>query len=255
MSNFIRTISLIGLGGIGSWFVTPFLRFLSAEGFTGEITLADGDKFSAENVGRQNVDHTEIGLPKVTVFTNRLALALPGLRLRTFTEYVSEENVATVIKDGSLVVVAVDNHPARALISRHAGTLRDTCVLSAGNEKYDGNVHVYLRRAGRDMSVPLLERHPEIAKARSGDRAEMGCEQLAAAGEPQLLVTNFMAATALLVAFHAVWEKEAGARSRRHRAPLPQEVYFDVRQQAMSAIASIAPVTSDVDTRELVATN
>ena len=162
---------------------------------------------------------------------------MPGLHIRTFTEYVTDENVAQVVKEKSLVLSAVDNHPARAVVARHAATLQNICVLSAGNEKWDGNVHVYLRRAGRDMSVPLIDRHPEIAKSKAGDRATLGCDELITLGQSQLLVTNFLAASALLVAFHVLWERDEIHKSRAYRqSHIPQEIFFDVRAQAMSAI-------------------
>jgi len=237
MLSFIRNIAVIGLGGIGTWFVPPFARFLHEKRFSGELLLADGDTFSALNLNRQDAETAEIGRHKAAAVAQRLARSMPGLHLRTCTEFVRAENVAQAVNEKSLVVMAVDNHPARAVVARHAATLRDICVLSAGNDKWDGNVHVYLRRAGRDMSVPLIERHPEIGISRSGDRATLGCDELIALGQSQLLVTNFLAAGALLVAFHALWDRDEIHKSRTHRqSPVPQEIFFDVRSQAMSAI-------------------
>ena len=248
MLNFVQRIAVIGLGGIGTWFVPPFARFLHEHRFGGAIVLADGDAFSELNAHRQDMEAADIGTPKAAVVSERLARTLPGLHLRTFTEYVTAQNIGQVLKESSLAVVAVDNHPARAVVARQAVTLRDVCVLSAGNEKYDGNVHVFLRRAGKNICTPLLERHPEVAKSRSGDRSTMGCDELIGMGFPQLLVTNFLAAAALLAAFHSLWDKDALRRSHGPRpAGPPQEVFFDVRTVAMTAIpifvAAQAPAT------------
>jgi molybdopterin/thiamine biosynthesis adenylyltransferase len=239
MLGFVRSVAVVGLGGIGSWFVPPFLRFLRAEGTENEILLVDGDVFAEHNRERQDVDAEGIGQPKAVVWAERMTLSLPGLRVRAVPEFVTRENVDRVVGDGSLAVVAVDNHPARALVASHAASLRDVCVLSAGNELYDGNAHVLLRRAARDLTVPLLDRHPEVARQREGDREEMGCEELVTEGVPQLVVTNFMAAAALLSAFHSLW---AASDERRERRALVQEVYFDVREHAMSAVRTARPV-------------
>ena len=242
MLNFVQNIAVIGLGGIGTWFMPPFARFLHEKHFGGDVLLVDGDTFSELNLNRQDAESAEIGHPKALAVAQRLARAMPGLHIRTFTEYVTDENVAQVVKEKSLVLSAVDNHPARAVVARHAATLQNICVLSAGNEKWDGNVHVYLRRAGRDMSVPLIDRHPEIAKSKAGDRATLGCDELITLGQSQLLVTNFMAASALLVAFHVLWERDEIHKLRAYRQSLiPQEIFFDVRAQAMSAIPVAAP--------------
>jgi len=251
MLNFVQHITVIGLGGIGTWFVPPLARFLHERHFGGEVVLADGDTFFVLDLGRQDMETADIGRHKATAIGERLARTLPGLHLRPFTEYITPANVAQVVKEQSLAIVAVDNHPARAAVARHAATLRDVCVLAAGNDKYDGNVHITLRRAGKDLCVPLLERHPEIARRHSGDRTELGCDELIALGEPQLLVTNFMAAAALLAAFYVLWDRDAVRRTQASRAlRLPQEVFFDVRAVAMAVvpiceIAQVpAPLTS-----------
>lgn len=147
-------------------------------------------------------------------------------------DYVGPDNVRQAVVERALVLTCVDNHPARVCIDRHAVRLRDVCVISAGNERLDGNVHVSLRRAGRPLTAPLLDRHPEIAAVTHGDRTEAGCGELIARGEPQLLVTNFMAAAAMLTAFHALWTPA----ERKRRAVVPQELYFDVGQGALSLI-------------------
>jgi len=237
MLNFVQHVTVIGLGGIGTWFVPPFARFLHEHGFGGEVVLADGDTFSVLNARRQDIEAADIGKPKAAAMAERLGRALPGLHLRSFPSYITTQNVSQVARDNSLIVVAVDNHPARALVARHAAALRDACVLSAGNAKYDGNVHVLLRRAGKDLCVPLLERHPEIARHHNGDRGALGCEELITLGEPQLLVTNFLAAAALLAAFYVLWDRDAVRRTRAPRTlHLLQEVFFDVRAAAMAAV-------------------
>lgn len=241
MLNFVRNVIVIGLGGIGTWLASPLARFLHEKHFGGEVILVDGDTFSELNLNRQDAEACEIGKPKAAAVAERLARAMPGLHLRTITEYITAVNVADILKDRALIIVAVDNHPARAIVARHAATLRDVCVLSAGNDKFDGNVHVYLRKAGRDETVPLMERHPEIAKSHTGDRATLGCDESITLGQTQLITTNFMAAAALLVAFHALWDRDSLRKGRPHLTPVPQEVFFDIRSQAMACIPARGP--------------
>lgn len=230
---------VVGCGGIGSWLLGPQMRFLNAEGFGGEVHLWDGDHYSLGNQERQEFAADAIGLNKAEVQAENFRRNYPALRIVAHPEYVTAENVAEAVTERSLVLTAVDNHPLRVLVDRHAGELADVCVLSAGNEKLDGNVHVLLRRAGRELTLPLLRRHPEIANAKRGDRAEMGCEELVAQGETQLLVTNFLAAAATLATFHLLWT--LGERSgRRKQTIVPQEVYFDAGQGLMSLVPAAA---------------
>ncbi len=62
-------------------------------------------------------------------------------------------------------------------------------------------------------------------------------EDLIAQGETQLLVTNFLAAAAMLAAFHTLWTY--GQRTgRRSKTLIPQEIYFDAASCAMSLVAA-----------------
>jgi hypothetical protein len=57
-------LSIVDSGGIGSWLLLPFLRFLNAEFFTDEIHIWDGDHLSTANAERQAFDPGALGLPK-----------------------------------------------------------------------------------------------------------------------------------------------------------------------------------------------
>ena len=76
-------------------------------------------------------------------------------------------------------------------------------LISGGNDFVDGNVQVYLRRLGRDLTPSLSRYHPEIAQPQDKNPAELSCEELMAAGAPQLLFTNLMVASMMLNAFYA----------------------------------------------------
>lgn len=231
----VERIVLIGCGGIGTWLLAPLLRFLNAESFDGEIHLWDGDHYTAGNAERQEFAYDRIGANKAEVQADVFLAHYPALRLRARAEYVTPENSLEAVRERSLILVAVDNHPARALVARRASALREICVLSAGNEVLDGNVHVTLRRGAKDLTVPLLARHPEIAHSMKGDRAEAGCEERVAKGETQLLVTNFLAAASLLAAFHALWT-HGDRHGRRKNTVVPQEIFFDAGACAMTLV-------------------
>lgn len=230
-----ESVVLVGCGGIGSWLLAPLLRFLNAERYPGEIHLWDGDRYAAGNAERQEFAYEWLGVNKAVVQAEAFLAHYPALRLIPHPEYVSDRNVCEAVTERAMILVAVDNHPARARIARRAEALHDVCVLSAGNERLDGNVHVALRRNGRDLTAPLLARHPEVAKGRTGDRALAGCEELVAQGQTQLLVTNFLAAASLLAAFHALWT-HGERQGRRRITTVPQEVYFDAGTCAMSLV-------------------
>src|SRR5262249_7548583 len=119
-------------------------------------------------------------------------------------------NVGQLIRNGDHVLLCVDNHPTRKLVSDHCGTLANVALFSGGNEGVEpprergtyGNVQVYLRRDGRDLTVPLTRFHPEIANPKGKLPTAMSCAELAVS-TPQILFTNLAVASALLSAFFA----------------------------------------------------
>ena len=70
-----------------------------------------------------------------------------------------------------------------------------------------GNVQVYLREGGRDVTNPLSAFHPEIERPTDRVPGAAGCGD-ATASAPQLLFTNAAVAAALLGAFYA-WRQGA----------------------------------------------
>ena len=197
-------IKLIGVGGIGCT-LAPFLaRYLESEGqVTGEavrITLVDGDAFEARNAARQSFE--SLG-NKAKVKASELARSFPGLSFRAIPEFVTAANLPNLIGPGDLVFLAVDNHATRRAVSRRCEELSDVVLISGGNDLSDGNVQIYVRQNGCDVTLPLTRFHPEIADPKDKSPAEMSCEELAAASAPQLLFMNLTVASAMLNAFYA----------------------------------------------------
>ena len=99
-----------------------------------------------------------------------------------------------------------------------------------------GNVQVYLRRSGRDVTNPITRFHPEIHGAADMRPDELGCaEQVHAA--PQLLFTNLAVAAAMLGAFYA-WLSGTLAY---------EELYLDVAVGRMTPVIRGLPRRSRRD--------
>ncbi len=210
-------IKAIGIGGIGCALLPFLCRYLNYAGERARLTLIDGDHFERANAPRQAFPRPG---NKAEVKALELAQEFEALSLRAVPEYVTAANIRHLITAGDVVFLMVDNHASRHLVDEHAATLRDLTLISGGNDFEDGNLQVYLRRDGRDLTPRLSRYHPEIARPQDRHPAELSCEELMAAGAPQLLFTNLMVASLMLNAFYAV------------RLDLPGycEVYLDIRQ-------------------------
>jgi len=214
-------VKVIGLGGIGSALVPFLARLLDAREPPPRLTLIDGDEFQAHNRVRQ-------AFPaygnKAIILTGEIARTFDRLSVRAVPAYVREENVASLVVEGDYAMLAVDNHPTRRIVSDHCSSLRDVVVISGGNELTDGNVQVFIRRAGEERCASLTRYHPEIARAGDLLPAE-GCD-LRTSAEPQLLVTNLAVASAMLNAFHACLEGDIAY----------EEVYLDILAGKMNPV-------------------
>ena len=217
-----RRVVLIGCGGIGSQLAGPLVRYLASRPAPQPVlVLVDGDRFEPSNLTRQACTSGDLGANKAGVLAG-LARAV-GLGVQVVPSHVTTDNVGNLVREGDIVLLAVDNHAARALLDRHVATLRDATLISGGNDETDGNVQVVRRRDGWSVDGHLVEIHPEIGEAAEREAlSEPGC-QVMAAESPQLLVANLMVASAML---NALWQVV-------ERGSVPySEVYLDVIQSA-----------------------
>ena len=209
-----RNIKIIGLGGIGATLVSYMARFLwSRNARTSNVTLylADGDKYEFKNSERMAFSTSEMNkavvkaMEMADAFTDKL-LVIP------IPFYVDPQNIKDIICDKDIVLLAVDNHRTRKLVSDHCGKLRDILLISGGNDGVEngysgaeGNIQIYERRGGKNLKNPITLFHPEIQYP--DDEAPSNkvnhCDQLANGSAPQVLFTNLAVASAMLNAFYS----------------------------------------------------
>lgn len=215
---------IIGCGGIGSHLIPQILRY--AKSSPGQVVLVDGDHVSLSNLDRQDFEESDIGACK--------SLALHGRYKALYDidfvdEYVGVDNVAEIIEDGDVVLLCVDNHVCRKVVSQHCESLENITFISGGNELTDGNVICYLKRGGTEIGPRFGVRHPEILTTEDGDRSTMSCEEIEALpGGEQIIATNVMVASWMLTFLHHV-----STNSHKYF-----EVYFDLPTMAARGIAN-----------------
>lgn len=227
-----RAIKIIGLGGIGSWAAQALVQFLASAGHRGPLWFVDGDSYEESNRNRQLFqDYGNKAAVKVAELT---ALARGGPTLIPVARYVTPRNASRLIEEGDIVLLCVDNHKSRKCLTNAARKLRDIVLISGGNDGVDqpsagtfGNVIVYCREGGRDVTNVLTRYHPEIARPKDKAPYERSCAELAVSGAPQLLFTNLQIATTMLCALLAYIERRLSY----------EEVYVDVMAAKMTPVA------------------
>lgn len=195
-------IKVIGLGGIGSCLIDPLCRYLSSRKHS-EVTLIDGDSYEWKNEDRQQF--SEIG-NKAIVTMNSCKSRFPKINFKAKDEYLTENNVVSIIRDNDIVMLCVDNDASRKAVSDRCEELDNVTLISGGNEYTDGNVMYYGRQNGRDITKPLTKLHQKIAKPKDvnpGDKKSSdGCEALSL-DSPQLLFANLAIASSMLNVYYA----------------------------------------------------
>ena len=202
-------IKLIGLGGIGCIVLQFLALFLRSVMRSARLVLIDGDQFEPKNLERMNF---QSGGNKAEVKATETLQMLGACDLSVVPvpEHVNKKNVERLIRPGDYVLLCVDNHITRRLVSEHCQKLSDVVLISGGNDGVDppreqgtyGNVQIALRRNGQDLTVPITRYHPEIATAAGDIPGDDGCGQIVAS-VPQILFTNLSVASAMLNALFA----------------------------------------------------
>ncbi len=202
-------IVIVGLGGIGSNLVSHLCQYLEYDKISDNsfvtVMLVDGDTYSVSNMTRQETNGISgIGKNKADVTLERLKNKFSKVRFLSQSSYLTFENIDDIIINDSIIFLCVDNHATRNMVSEHCENLNNVVLISGGNELYTGNVQVYIRKDGQDVTASLTDYHKEILNFEDKNPADMSCEEMAVAGTPQMLFTNLSIATNMLWMFYYI---------------------------------------------------
>jgi hypothetical protein len=234
-------VKVIGLGGVGGIVACYGAMFLASLGRGVRLVLIDGDAFEHSNATRMYF--SSHGNKAAVTRDDLLDRFVDSpLTLVAVEEFVTPDNIDRLIRSGDIVILAVDNHATRKLVSDHCGRLEEVCLLSGGNDGVGpdgagrvlrgtyGNVQVYLRRGGEDASPSLTRYHPEIREPADKLPTDVSCTELVAS-VPQVLFTNLLTASAIL---NTLWLYLCGALHY-------SELSFDMADALMRPASLPAP--------------
>ncbi|MEZ5099116.1 MAG: molybdopterin-synthase adenylyltransferase MoeB [Thermoleophilia bacterium] len=132
-------VLMIGAGGLGS----PASLYLAAAG-VGTIGIVDGDTVDASNLQRQIVHSTaRLGAPKVESARESLEALNPDVKVITYQERLTSDNVERILADGwDLIVDGADNFPTRYLVN-DASVWHRIPVVHGSIFRFEGQVTVF----------------------------------------------------------------------------------------------------------------
>lgn len=193
----IKRIVIIGCGGTGSMLAMPMCRFLLTNpDFSGDIFLVDGDSYSESNSTRQNFHPQYINTNKAEY--QKLAIQSNlgcDDRIISIPKYLSKNDVNDIIIENTVVFNCADNLAIRKYVEDRVATLNNASHICCGNENHRGQVQIYYRKFGKDITPSIYMQHPEF-DSNNDDRSEMSCEELSKLpGGGQLIFSNFASAS------------------------------------------------------------
>lgn len=206
MKNYL----MIGAGGTGTHFIADALPYLDKlHRDRGEssmpkaadwlFVIIDGDDFEEGNLERQLFEPGFMKTNKATAMA-QMYNRYPVMDLPRF---IGREDLQKFFNNGDTVFICADNHSIRALIEERALELDDCVVINAGNEMHDGNVQLWVREKGENITPRLSFLHPEIIFRSEEDRSEMTCAQAAALpGGGQIIIANQWASAGMMAALY-----------------------------------------------------
>jgi hypothetical protein len=197
---------VIGCGGVCSYFLPAFLKTLNySKEFKGStVTLVDGDTIEDRNYERQLFASGLTGMNKAEALMSVLGESHPNINLKTHSEYVTG---SFPIKDGSVVIAFVDNHPARkdilSIVDRHEAK----CFIGA-NGRISASSYYYDHKWEGTTLDPRV-RYPEILTTERGSPVHAaGCNTEEHLEEiPQTSLANYFAGAHTLLLWN-FWTTE-----------------------------------------------
>lgn len=201
-------VKIIGLGGVGSIVARYGSVFLASLRKNVYLTIMDGDKFEPSNATRMIFG--DCG-NKAEVLYQDMAPRFKdtNLVIERVRRYLTPRNIKKLIGPGDIVLLCVDNHPTRELVNRHCQKLKNVVLISGGNDGVEkdasgkvhrgtyGNVQIYVRQKGKELTYDLAKFHPEIAHPQGKMPHQKNCTELVVS-VPQILFANLAVASAML---------------------------------------------------------
>jgi molybdopterin/thiamine biosynthesis adenylyltransferase len=136
-------VLVVGAGGLGS----PVALYLAAAGI-GTLGLVDMDVVETSNLQRQVLHNSDrVGELKVASAKKTLGSLNPGVNVEAYPVRLGAHNVAEILCGYDVVVVGVDNFPARYLIN-DASLKLGLPVVHGGIYRFEGQVSVTLPYSG-----------------------------------------------------------------------------------------------------------
>ncbi|QPF31749.1 tRNA threonylcarbamoyladenosine dehydratase [Acinetobacter lwoffii] len=161
-------VTVIGIGGVGSWAVEALAR-----SGVGELSLVDMDVVAASNINRQlPAMSTTLGHEKIAVMAERCHAINPRIKINLIDDYLTPENIKEILAGNpDLILDCIDDVKAKFALMLHCRFNKIPLIVSGGaGGKLDP-----LKIRVADLSK--TEQDPMLAKLRAQLRGKGICKK------------------------------------------------------------------------------
>ena len=193
-------VIVIGAGGTGSILIPNLARFLNSINFEGSLVIADGDSYDEGNIDRQSFSLQHVGLNKSEYQALVVSSQIPNFanNVDFIPEYLSKEDIDTLIDENSVVINCADNNTVRIFVENRVNELNDAVHICCGNDLRSGQVQISMVRNGERLTPTIFDEAPDLQNE-DEDRSQMSCEEIAQLPSGgQLIAANMMSASLAL---------------------------------------------------------
>lgn len=210
----------IGAGGVASYLLPALLRSFDVSGI-----LIDGDILEKRNLDRQLFSEEQIGVNKAEALQKHLGSIANGILYapQYFDAGFLASRFSTIERlRPELIIVMVDNHPARKAALEAADDLQIPCILAANEYSTSQAYYYHPRNQGTKADPRIL--YPEILTDEGG--SPLACQgEAAEASTPQLAIANQVSA-ALSNYLVWLWHSEEPSPDLEKYLPLELRTTF-----------------------------
>ena len=197
---------VIGVGGTGSLLARDLPKLLLNAPH--KMVLLDGDVVEDKNIERQGYQLQDVGDNKALSLSRKINSLYP-IECEFDDKYCTYESLFSLVKEDAryipVIIGCVDNDATRMILENVFKNLDDVIYIDSANSEYEGNIYI----ATKSKSIQKgklrgqcykfdLDKHP----------LEKSCQEQAADGNVQFLVTNAKMAVSILEHCNALISKE-----------------------------------------------
>lgn len=187
---------VIGVGGTGSLLARDLAKLLI--GTSHRMCLIDNDVVEKKNIIRQGYQEQDIGDNKAIALSRKIN-SLYSMKCLFIDQYANDTNLIQHIEKyrryTPVIIGCVDNDKTRTMLENTVSHLDEAVYIDSANSEYEGNVYIYIKdheKTSGKMRGQCYELEDDVHPD------DMSCQDQAAVGNVQYLVTNAKMAVALL---------------------------------------------------------